>query len=132
LSLAVVTRNAFSEGGKLSFETGTAQLEAGHACPRDTEDEIMVALGAHGYGSVSEHPEQIFTDIVMTEESRTESRRQAETMRRFRPICAYGNPAAGSAAGRAMVSGRLRRPREIAFACLQSGSHESQSNQRSC
>jgi hypothetical protein len=33
----------------------------------DTEDEVMVALRAHGYGSVSEHPEQIFTDIVMTE-----------------------------------------------------------------
>jgi signal transduction histidine kinase len=68
LSLAVVARNAFSEGGKLSFETGTVRAEAGHAHPRDAEDRIMIALRAHGYGSLAEHPEQIFTDIVMAED----------------------------------------------------------------
>jgi signal transduction histidine kinase len=68
LCLAVVARNAFSEDGKLSFETGTIRAEAGHACPRDTEDRIMIALRAHGYGNVAERPEQIFTDIVMAED----------------------------------------------------------------
>lgn len=63
-----VARNAFSEGGKLSFETGSVRAEAGHACPRDTEGRIMIALRAHGYGNVAEHPEQIFTDIVMAED----------------------------------------------------------------
>jgi hypothetical protein len=45
-----------------------ARAEAGHACPRDTEDRIMIALRAHGYGNVAEHPEQIFTDIAMAED----------------------------------------------------------------
>jgi signal transduction histidine kinase len=53
LSLAVVARDAFSEGGKLSFETGTVRAEAGHAHPRDDEDQIMIALRAHGYGSLA-------------------------------------------------------------------------------
>jgi hypothetical protein len=35
---------------------------------RDTEDRIMIALRAHGYGNVAEHPEQIFTDIAMAED----------------------------------------------------------------
>jgi len=68
MSLAVVARNAFSEGGWLSFETGTVRAEAGHAHPRDAEDKIMIALRAHGYGSLAEHPEQIFTDIVTAED----------------------------------------------------------------
>ena len=65
-SLAVVARNAFSEGGELSFETSTVRSEARHACPDDAQ--IMITVRAHGYGSPSEHPEQIFTDIVMAEE----------------------------------------------------------------
>jgi len=46
----------------------TVRAEARHASPRDAEDQITIALRAHGYGSVAEHPEQIFTDIVMTED----------------------------------------------------------------
>lgn len=68
LSLAVVARDAFDEGGRLSFETGTARAEAANACSPELDGQIMIALCAHGYGSLSEHPEQIFTDIAMAED----------------------------------------------------------------
>ena len=62
-----VARNAFSEGGKLSLNR-LGPRRSGTRCPRDTEGRIMIALRAHGYGNVAEHPEQIFTDIVMAED----------------------------------------------------------------
>jgi len=68
LSLAVIARDAFSEGGKLSFETGTAYSDAEDVRTQDAEGHITIALCAHGYGNVAEHPEQIFTDIVMVED----------------------------------------------------------------
>jgi hypothetical protein len=65
LSLAVVARNALNEGGRLSFETAMVRTEAANAFSHDVAGQILIALCAHGYGDVAEHPEQIFTDIAM-------------------------------------------------------------------
>jgi hypothetical protein len=41
---------------------GSAHARAGHA-----EDAmVMIALDAHGYGEVAQHPESIFSDVGMS------------------------------------------------------------------
>ena len=52
LSLAITARNAMPEGGKLVFSAGHAE-----------DAMVMIAIDAHGYGEVAQHPESIFSDV---------------------------------------------------------------------
>jgi signal transduction histidine kinase len=66
LSLAIAARNAMPEGGVLTLLARTRRVP--QSAGRAGANAIVIALHAHGYGEVSKHPEQIFTDVAMAEE----------------------------------------------------------------
>lgn len=64
LSLAISARNSMPEGGKLTFGVIAAHAEDRLAHARASEaGDVAIAIIAHGYGEVADHPERIFIDI---------------------------------------------------------------------
>ena len=66
LNLAIMARDAMPEGGKLTFETGSADFEVNGTGPnseRPAGNYITIAVSAAGYGIFADHLNRAFADL---------------------------------------------------------------------
>jgi CheY-like chemotaxis protein len=71
LRLAIDARDAMPRGGRLSFRSGRTAVEecdAGAGSGAATENDVVIAIGACGYGSAAGDPEPAFVDLGTVEQ----------------------------------------------------------------
>ncbi len=63
LHLAIDARDAMPQGGRLTFSTANAPLAERDVSEAGAGNDVVIAVGACGYGACAELPERIFLDL---------------------------------------------------------------------